>query len=307
VAFWALTGAGHAQTKPAPAALQAAPIIAKLESAVAAKDKFGAEDLLAELETLIPKDARMAGLRRRVGALPGPRRTLDVDLGGGVKMQLVAIRPGSFLMGSERSADWKPVHEVKFAKPFYMGRHEVTQELWEKVMGANPSHFKCATNPVEQVNWDDCQNFLAKLNAKVPGRSFRLPTEAEWEYACRAGSTNDFCYGNGDGLLREYAWYISNSDNMTHPVGGKQPNAWGLFDMHGNVWEWCQDIYRENYIGAPTDGRAWTQAQGSVTNRVLRGGSWYSEPSVLRSANRGRAASGFPGICYGLRVVTGTP
>ncbi|MCX6907392.1 MAG: formylglycine-generating enzyme family protein [Verrucomicrobia bacterium] len=308
IALCALAGPGYAaQAKPDPAAVKAAPIIAKLESAVAAKDKFAAEDVLAELETLIPNDARMAGWRRRAGALRGPKRNLDVDLGGGVKMEFVAIRPGSFTMGSERSAEWKPVHEVTFTKPFYMGKHEVTQEQWEKVMGSNPSNFKGPKNPVEQVNWDDCQSFIAKLKEKVPGRTFRLPTEAEWEYACRAGGTNDFCYGDGDGRLRDYAWFIYNSDSVLHPVGEKKPNAWGLFDMHGNVWEWCQDIYRENYMGAPADGSAWTQAQGSVTNRVLRGGSWYSEPYVLRSANRGRSGAGYGGIVYGLRVVMGFP
>jgi len=306
-ALWALAGPSQAQPKPDPAAAKAAPIVAKLEAAIAAKDKFGAEDVLAELEALIPNDARMAGWRQRAGALPGPKRNVEVSLGGGVKMEFVAIRPGSFMMGSERSADWKPVHEVTFAKPFYLGKYEVTQQQWETVMGSNPSNFKCATNPVEQVNWDDCQSFVTKLNEKVPGRAFRLPTEAEWEYACRASSTNDFCYGDGADRLRDYGWYINNSDVMAHPVGGKKPNAWGLFDMHGNLWEWCQDIYRDSYMGAPTDGSAWVQAQGSVTNRVLRGGSWYSEPFVLRSANRGRAAPNFPGICYGLRLVLGKP
>ncbi|MCX7824323.1 MAG: formylglycine-generating enzyme family protein [Verrucomicrobiae bacterium] len=308
IAAWELAGLpGHAQTKPDAAALKAEPIIARLEAAVAAKDKFAAEDILTELEALIPNDARMAGWRQRVGGLPGPKRHLEVDLGGGVTMQFVAIRPGSFMMGSERSADWKPVHEVTFAKPFYMGKYEVTQEQWERIMGSNPSNFKGPKNPVEQVNWDDCQSFISKLKEKLPGRAFRLPTEAEWEYACRAGSTNDFCFGNDVGRLRDYAWYIANSDNTTHPVGEKQPNAWGLYDMHGNVWEWCQDIYRDNYMGAPADGSAWEQAQGSVTNRVLRGGSWYSEPSALRSPNRGRAPPAYPGICYGLRLVLGIP
>lgn len=305
IALWELAGLSHAQPKPDPAALKAAPIIARLESAVAAKDKFVAEDVLAELETLIPSDPRMASLRKRVGALPGPKRNLDVDLGGGVTMQFVAIRPGSFTMGSEKSAEWKPAHEVTISKPFYMGKYEVTQEQWEKVMGGNPSNFKGAKNPVEQVNWDDCQSFIIKLKEKLPARTFRLPTEGEWEYACRAGSTNDYCYGDGTGRLGEYAWYISNADSMSHPVGEKKPNAWGLYDMHGNVWEWCQDVYHPSYEGAPADGSAWTQ--GNQTNRVARGGSWYSDASVLRSANRGRPNADFRGIVYGLRMVVGTP
>jgi len=295
----------HAQAKPASPALKAVPIITRLESAVAAKDKFVAEDMLAELETLMPGDPRMAGLRARVGALPGPKRNLDVNLGAGVTMPFVLVRPGSFMMGSERSIEMRPVHEVTIPKAFYMGKYEVTQEQWETVMGSNPSNFKGAKMPVEQVNWEDCQNFISKLNEKLPGRRFRLPTEAEWEHACRAGSTNDYCFGNGETGLREHAWYIGNADKMPHAVGEKKPNAWGLYDMHGNVWEWCQDAYHPNYMDAPVDGSAWTQ--GGETNRVLRGGSWYSEAYVLRSANRGRPNFGYRGIVYGLRPVLEAP
>ncbi|MBM3860215.1 MAG: formylglycine-generating enzyme family protein [Verrucomicrobia bacterium] len=257
--------------------------------------------MLAELEALIPKDARMARFRERVGGLPGPKMNLTVDLGGGVKMEFVAVRPGTFMMGSTRSDNEKPVREVTIAKPFYMGKHEVTQEQWEQIMGDNPSYFKDPKNPVEQVNWEDCRDFLAKLNKKVPGRAFRFPTEAEWEYACRAGSTNDYCFGNSETVLREYAWYIGNETGRPHAVGQKKPNAWGLYDMHGNVWEWCQDFYHGTYEGAPTDGSAWIE--GGTTNRVARGGSWYSSASYVRSAYRGRPALGYRGVVYGLRLV----
>ena len=136
---------------------------------------------------------------------------------------------------------------MTITKPFYLGKYEVTQEQWEAVMGSNPSHFKGPKNPVEQVSWDDCQQFLVKLNAKSGGQGskFVLPTEAQWEYACRAGSTGKFCFGDDEKQLGEYAWYEANSGDKTHPVGEKKPNTFGLHDMHGNVWEWCQDWYGE--------------------------------------------------------------
>ena len=149
-----------------------------------------------------------------------PQKYLTVDLGGGVTMDFVLIRSGSFTMGSDTAA-----HKVTLTKPYYLGKYEVTQEQWQQVMGSNPSNFKGAKNPVENVSWTDCQNFIAKLQEKVPGQTFRLPTEAEWEYACRAGNTGDYCYGDGEGSLAEYAWYDSNANNTTHPVGGKKPNA----------------------------------------------------------------------------------
>lgn len=178
----------------------------------------------------------------------GTPKELAVDLGGGVKMEMVFIPAGSFLMGVDaaRFIDLaKPVHKVRITKPFYLGKYEVTQEQWQAVMGDNPSHFKGPKNPVETLSWDDCQQFLVKLNAKSGGQGgkFVLPTEAQWEYACRAGSAGKFCFGDDEKQLGEYAWYAKNSDGKTHAVGGKKPNTFGLHDMHGNVWEWCQDWY----------------------------------------------------------------
>lgn len=217
-------------------------------------------------------------------AVSGPEKNLAIDLGGGVKMEFVLIRPGSFLMGSDKGGDdEKPAHKVTFSKPFYIGKCEVTQEQWQMVTGVNPSTFPGAKNPVEQVSWKDCQAFIEKLNNKVSGREFSLPTEAQWEYACRAGSITDFCCGDADGDLGEYAWIIGNSGNTTHPVGQKKPNAWGLHDMHGNVWEWCQDAYHGSYEGAPADGSAWILA-GS--DRICRGGCWSRGPSGCRSSLR---------------------
>jgi formylglycine-generating enzyme required for sulfatase activity len=229
-----------------------------------------------------------------------------VDLGNGVKIDLVLIPPGSFNMGSKKSDsnDEKPVHKVTISRPFYIGAYEVTQAQWEAVMGSNPSNFKGPGNPVETVSWNDCQEFTKKLNEKIPGGGFRLPTEAEWEYVCRAGSTTEYCYGDEEGGLGEYAWYSSNSGSTTHPVGQKKPNAWGVYDMHGNVWELCQDSYHGSYTGAPSDGSAWEGPGGLFTTRVDRGGGWSGGARSCRSSARPRFSLGPDGALttWGFRV-----
>jgi formylglycine-generating enzyme required for sulfatase activity len=200
-------------------------------------------------------------------------------------IDLVRIPPGTFMMGSTNGeAIEKPVHQVTINYSFYMGKYEVTQAQWQSVMGNNPSQFEDCGGvcPVEQVSWDDAQKFLQRLNGMNDGYTYRLPTEAEWEYACRAGTTGDYA-----GNLSEMAWYSNNSRSETHAVGGKQPNDWGLADMHGNVGEWCQDWYHETYYGAPTDGSSWLSG-GEQKYRVLRGGSWFSAATLLRSAIRYR-------------------
>ena len=229
-----------------------------------------------------------------------PQRT--VDLGGGVTMELILIPPGTFDMGSDK---WqpaeKPVHKVTLKKAFYIGKYEVTQEQWQAVMGANDSHFKDPKKPVESVGWNACRDFVAKVSDKT-GRKFSLPSEAEWEYACRAGSTTEFCYGDDADGLGEYAWHAGNSDDTTHPVGQKKPNRFGLFDMHGNVSEWCEDVWHDSYEGAPTDGSPWVEG-GDQSLRVVRGRSWFDIPMLCRSADRTRT---FPSVVfpnYGLRVV----
>ena len=200
-----------------------------------------------------------------------------------VGIDLVLISPGSFLMGSTGGPDETPVHRVTINYPFYIGRYEVTQAQWQDQMGNNPSYFKdCGGNcPVEQVSWNDAQAFISKLNSLKDGFKYRLPSEAEWEYACRAGTTGDF-YGAD---VNSIAWYSLNSSGKTWAVGGKNPNAFGLYDMAGNVFEWCADLYHRNYSGAPVDGSAWFSG-GDPTYRVLRSGSWYFGADLLRSAYR---------------------
>jgi formylglycine-generating enzyme required for sulfatase activity len=258
-------------------AAKAAPIIQRLEAAVREGDRFAAEDLLAEVEKLTLKDARIAGIRQSVAALPWPKAHV-FHLGGGVKMELVLIPAGSFTMGDDTE---EPAHKVTITKSFYMGKYEVTQAQWEAVMGQNPSRyrkFKKVNNPVEQVSWEACQAFLKKLDEKF-GKfavKFRLPTEAQWEYACRAGSTSKYSFGDQGSDLGEYGWFEGNSlvvgfGRCPHPVGEKKPNAWGLYDMHGNVSEWCADWYDGGYYKeSPPDDPS---GPSSGSSRVVRGGS----------------------------------
>lgn len=196
---------------------------------------------------------------------------------------MVRIPEGTFQMGSENGdEDEKPVHPVKLS-PFYISRTPITQAQYEAVMGTNPSHFKGQDNPVDSVSWNDAMAFCEKLSSKSKnGEKFTLPTEAQWEYACRAGSTAKFCYGDDAEQLGEYAWYDQNSEGQTHPVGEKAPNAWGLYDMHGSVWEWCLDWYGEY----PTDPVTDPRGPESGDSRVLRGGSWCYLPYYCRSAYR---------------------
>jgi formylglycine-generating enzyme required for sulfatase activity len=179
-----------------------------------------------------------------------------------------------------------------------MGRYEVTQAQWQKVMGNNPSTFSsCGENcPVEQVSWDDAQEFIKKLNAQNDGYQYRLPSEAEWEYACRAGTTGDY-----PGDPNSMAWYTSNADYKTHPVGQKQANAWGLYDMQGNVSEWVMDYQYNNYDDAPTDGSARSKAISN--DRMERGGSWRLDDKHLRSPQRSEVPPDYRWKDVGFRLV----
>ena len=189
-------------------------------------------------------------------------------------MKLILIPAGEFLMGSENGVDAeKPVRKVIISKPFYLGKYPVTQAQWEAVMGSNPSRFKGELNrPVETVLWDEAQEFLRKVGTREVGKTYRLPTEAEWEYACRAGSTGAYFFGDDETKLKEYAWYDRNSGRTTHPVGKLKPNPWGLHDMHGNVWEWVQDWYADDYYKQRPNPDRDPQGPESGDLRVLRGG-----------------------------------
>ncbi|MDP2899170.1 MAG: formylglycine-generating enzyme family protein, partial [bacterium] len=223
-----------------------------------------------------------------------------------IGMKFRRIQPGSFMMGSEKGWDDEtPVHKVTLTRGFYMGVYEVTQEEWEKVMGSNPSEFKGPKNPVETVSWHDAQEFARRLSQKE-NVTYRLPTEAEWEYACRAGTTTEFYWGDDPDCreMGDYAWYYYNSGETTHPVGQKKPNARGLYDMSGNVWEWCQDWYADKYSSASqTDPTG--PAGGS--GRVDRGGGWRSYAFGCRSAWRGWNSPSDRGDGLGFRLVRAIP
>lgn len=221
--------------------------------------------------------------------LPNLSGAADKTFTNSLGMEFVLIPAGSFTMGADKNFeraedDETPPHRVTISRPFYLGKYEVTQAQWVAVMGSNPSKFKGRSHPVEQVSWDDAQAFVQRLNQKEGHDRYRLPTEAEWEYAARAGTTSTYHFGDDASQLGRYAWYDKNSGETTHPVGQKEPNAWGLYDMHGNVWEWVQDWYGENYYrnSPSTDPRG----PSSGSYRVDRGGSWGDDAAYCRAAYR---------------------
>ena len=247
-----------------------------------------------------PFDAAEAKRRQEEAArVLGVTVERDLDLGNGVKMTLVLIPAGEFLMGSPSTTspeqlqrayggrlEWSqrefPQHRVTISRPFWLGKTEVTQTQWEAVMGNNPSKFKgTPQNPVEQVSWQDCQAFMQKLSAKF-WKTFRLPTEAEWEYACRAGTATQLYCGDSQAALKQHAWFGGNSGGTTHPVGEARPNGWGLHDMYGNVWEWCDDWFG-TYGEAP---QVDPKGPGAGGARVIRGGCCNYGPWDCRSAYR---------------------
>lgn len=232
-------------------------------------------------------------------------RGLSIDLGGGLRMEFVLLPAGTFLMGSEKGLkDEKPVHRVVISKPFYMAKYELTQRQWEAVMGRNERledlrkhKADDAVGPSKAMNdlsWTACQDYIRKLKAKFPGQAFALPTEAQWEYACRAGSTTEFSFGDEAAVLGEYAWFHGNMNWVGQPgfrgklfyhdVGVKKPNAFGLYDMHGGVWEWCADRYDPDYYF--TSPLVDPKGPDKGLLRVLRGGSWFRYAKYARSSYR---------------------
>jgi uncharacterized protein (TIGR02996 family) len=228
-----------------------------------------------------------------------PQRS--VVLAEGVEMIFSFIPPGDFLMGSpDDEEDREPIedlHRMTLAEGFWLGIHQVTQAQWQAVMGDNPSKFKSADRPVELVPWQGCQEFCRTLGERA-GNRYRLPSEAEWERACRAGTVTAYSCGDSPETLAKFGWCSRDgkwgSAAETKPVGQYWPNAWGLYDMHGNVWEWCQEQYEEGKLG-------WRKPT-SAEVRILRGGSWLDAPSHCRSAYRGWREPDRPGSNFGFRV-----
>lgn len=232
-------------------------------------------------------------------------------------MTFILLPAGTFTMGSPSSEpgqyrDEGPQHQVTLTQPFYIQQTEVTQAQWEAVMGSNPSYFSgCPTCPVEEVSWNDVQTFIGYMNARGEG-TYNLPTEAQWEYAARAGSTTAFYNGEitetGSGYdpnLNAIGWYAYNSGSKTHSVGQKAPNAWGLYDMSGNVWEWCWDWYSSSYYdSSPSTDPA---GPSSGLNRVIRGGGWYYEARRCRSAYRNDYGPGSRYHGIGFRLILRQP
>ena len=235
--------------------------------------------------------------RKEEAAKPTAPKTKTITLPGGATMEMIYVAPGTFTMGSPKSEagrrDDEMLHQVTLTKGFWLGKYEVTQKQWYSVMEALPCGFTGNDCPVVNVSWYDCQDFAQKINEKLKCGA-RLPTEAEWEYACRAGSMGAHC---GTGNLKEMGWYRDNSGNKVHPVGQRRANAWGFYDMHGNVYERCQDWYG-NYKGDVTD------PQGPVSGdyRVLRGASWNDYAINVRAANRHKTLPGFRCVYDGFRL-----
>ena len=214
--------------------------------------------------------------------------------------------PASFRMGGKAEG---PVRDVRFGYSFHVARYEVPQNLWEEVMGGNPSRWKGPRNSVELLSFDEAVEFCRKATerlraAKLIGadEAVRLPSEAEWEYVARAGTTTAYSFGDDPKDLGEYAWFTGNAAGNDPPVGAKKPNPWTLYDVHGYLWEWCADAWHDTYEGAPSDGSAWT-AGGDPKRRVLRGGSWKDKAESLSSSFRRAAAADLRDDAVGLRCV----
>jgi formylglycine-generating enzyme required for sulfatase activity len=293
----------------------------QLESAIRSKEPQST-NVSSSSTFYVPKSS--------ISSISSSSQTRTEILPGGITLEMIKIPAGSFLMGSAGNSlmasvsgflrgiddydergltpDEKPQHQVNLQE-FYLGKYPVTQEQYQAVMGNNPSRFKGffknnPKNPVENVTWSDAQEFCQKLNEQT-GKNYRLPSEAEWEYACRAGTQTRYYFGDSDYQLGKYAWYRENSDSKTHPVGQRKPNNWGLCDMYGNVGEWCEDDYHENYQNAPKDGSSWNDDYSQSSQRVVRGGSYFDAPKDCRSADRNRDNAVYRHDVIGFRLALG--
>lgn len=220
-----------------------------------------------------------------------------------IGMRFRRIPAGTFQMGSPNGPpDEQPVHEVQISEPLDVGIHEVTQLQWNRLMDQNPSHFEGRHRPVENVSWREVRVFIRRLNEKEDTDVYRLPTEAEWEYAVRGGSNMEYHFGEEADALTEYAWYSMNSERRTHRGGRKKGNPFGLHDMYGNVWEWVHDRYGSTFY--EESGRVDPVNEGGLrARRVIRGGGWFAVDSDLRSGSRGWAQPGSKDPKLGFRIV----
>lgn len=284
------TGAGEPpRAEPAPDAKALAGQVKPLEPTAAARPREAA-----------PR--RVTTNSIGMGFVLIPASTAAVTMGSRLGIEELVRRFGGTEVVYKSE---KPPRPVRIERPFYMLTTPVTQGQWRRVMGTNPSSFKdCGEDcPVETVSWEDAQRFVARLNQMEGAANYRLPTEAEWEYAARAGNESEFFFGDDGGRLGEFAWYSANSSNRTHPVGRKTPNAWGLYDTAGNVWEWVEDDWHAGYAGAPSDGSAWSAAPRSGV-RVVRGGDWGVIARYCRSAARYYANATTRNGHMGFRIVS---
>ena len=227
---------------------------------------------------------------------------ITIPVKDGICIEMVKVEGGTFMMGATSemknpNSNEKPVHQVTLTNDYYMGKYEVTQALWQAVMGSNPSEYKGENLPVETVSWNDCQKFISKLNS-LTGRMFRLPTEAEWEYAARGGKESRGYQYSGSSNISDVAWYDENSGSKTHPVGTKQANELGIYDMTGNVWEWCSDWYSSYSSSSQTN----PTGSDSGSARVSRGGGWFNDASYCRLSVRFYYTPDFRLDILGLRL-----
>lgn len=246
---------------------------------------------------------RDLGAQEDAGGMPTHTNSIGIEF--------VQVPFGSFIMGEalrtecdtcNAALDETPRHKVFLSKPFYVSRYEITQRQWLALMDSNPSHFQGDDLPVDSVSWNNAQLFIYALNLREKTRAYRLPTEAEWEYAARAGTVTAYSFGEDPADLTDFGWYVMNSNLATHPVGKLAPNPWGLFDMHGNVYEWCQDRYlADYYTRAPS--RNPTGPSAGEGNRVRRGGYWGSSARNLRSSDRDSFPPDLPASNTGFRLV----
>jgi len=260
------------------------------------------EALVAAGLKKLPVKKYQASENRPAKTATGTPSSGDIFIDSVTGIEFIWVPGGCFEMGSNSGdSDEKPVHKV-CVDGFYIGKYEVTQGQWRKFMGNNPAHFKKGDNyPVEQVSWDDCQSFVRKLNGQS-NKTYRLPTEAEWGYACRSGGRDEKYSGGND--VDRVAWYLSNSGGSTHAVGGKAVNGLGLYDMSGNVWEWCSDWYDKNYYNKSPEQNPQGPGSGWFLYRVERGGCWCDYPQFVRTANRSRFRPSFRSYDLGFRLVS---